>query len=628
MLRPFYYFGCIGWFIVGWLNSVSATGFPQRNLTGITDPWSSHAAKEPLVLAAQGKSPYSIVISDTTSFIEKKAATEFQRLFALGTGIDLPIVWERPSKGSFEILIGRATKKYLEEGADSILGAEGFLIKSKSDLLLINGGGGKGVLYGVYSFFEKYLGYRCYSPDVFKFPTLTDIKFEQPIDDWEVPKNKYRNVYYYVAMDDFYRDWHRLHNMEPDWGLWVHTFRTLVPPETYFAEHPAYFALVDGHRTAYQQDGHLGAQLCLSNPDVLQVVVGELKERMADNPEATYWSVSQNDTYPEKGYQCECGACAAIDEYTGSPSGSLVTFANKVAAYFPETNISTLAYRYSRSAPEHLTPAPNVNIMLCTIESDRHIPVASDSTNDTFTQDFEDWGKLTGNILMWDYVVQFANLMAPFPNLDVLQPNIQYFTDNHVNAHFQQGNISKGGEFSELKPYLIAKLLWNPEIDLEREITDFLHGYYASAAPYIHEYIRLTHEELKKSNLPLTIYGNPTDHLEGFLSPELWDRYDALFRFAEKAVSSDSVVLNRVKLARLPLSYALFESAKKLGLQEHRAFARRNDRWVVKPEMQERMDEFLLLCEKNQIVRLREGGVKPADYIHELKEVLVNTCTY
>src|SRR5699024_848564 len=107
-------------------------------------------ANEPLVLVAQGKSAYSIVVADTASSVEKKAATEFQRLFALSTGIELPIIWDGPPEGAFEILIGRVAKKYLEEEAAGNLGVDGFLIKSKKDLLLINGGGGKGVLYGVY----------------------------------------------------------------------------------------------------------------------------------------------------------------------------------------------------------------------------------------------------------------------------------------------------------------------------------------------------------------------------------------------------------------------------------------------------------------------------------------------
>jgi hypothetical protein len=43
-----------------------------------------------------------------------------------------------------------------------------------------------------------------------------------------------------------------------------------------------------------------------------------------------------------------CDKCRAIDEKEGSPSGSIITFVNKVADEFPNHMISTLAYEYGR----------------------------------------------------------------------------------------------------------------------------------------------------------------------------------------------------------------------------------------------------------------------------------------
>lgn len=95
---------------------------------------------------------------------------------------------------------------------------------------------------------------------------------------------------------------------------------------------------------------------------MLEIVCDELSRRIAANPEAKYWSVSANDNY---GY-CTCPECAKIDAEEESPAGSVVRFANKVAARFPDKTISTLGYLYSRKAPK-TKPAPNVNIMFCSI---------------------------------------------------------------------------------------------------------------------------------------------------------------------------------------------------------------------------------------------------------------------
>lgn len=103
-----------------------------------------------------------------------------------------------------------------------------------------------------------------------------------------------------------------------------------------------------------------------------------------------------------------------------------------------------MAYQYTRAAPRVTRPRENVNIMFCNIECNRSRPIATDSTSASFRRDMEQWAELTDNILVWDYVIQFKNLVSPFPNFHTLQPNIQYFVDNHVVAMFEQGNREVG----------------------------------------------------------------------------------------------------------------------------------------------------------------------------------------
>ncbi|MCK7531928.1 MAG: DUF4838 domain-containing protein [Marinilabiliales bacterium] len=52
-----------------------------------------------------------------------------------------------------------------------------------------------------------------------------------------------------------------------------------------------------------------------------------------------------------------------------------------MAALFPDKTISTLAYQYSRPAPRLTRPAPNVEVMLCTIELNRSRPIADDPSS-------------------------------------------------------------------------------------------------------------------------------------------------------------------------------------------------------------------------------------------------------
>ena len=69
---------------------------------------------------------------------------------------------------------------------------------------------------------------------------------------------------------------------------------------------------------------------------------------------------------------------------------------------------------------------------------------------------------ICANIPLWDYCIQFQNLVSPFPNLRVIPKNIHFFINSHVKMLFSQCSREYVGEFSALRGYLLAKLIWDP----------------------------------------------------------------------------------------------------------------------------------------------------------------------
>ncbi len=529
-----------------------------------------------LELTKNGSSKYSIIISENATPIERQAASELQSYLRQISGAEIPIHSDTSPARKFEIIVGETNRPERIDVAK--LGNDGFTIKTIREKLVIAGGQNKGTLYGVYSFLENYLGCRKYSAKVSFIPKHQEIEIGK-IDDTQVPFILHREAHFLDAMDRGYSDWHKLHSRsdrQESWGMWVHTFERLVPAGKYFKTHPEYFSLVGGKRIP-------NGQLCLSNPEVYPVLVKNLRDKIEAQPDAHYWSVSQNDNYNE----CQCESCRKSNEKFGGSSGTLVDFVNRVAAEFPDKTISTLAYQYSRGAPAGITPKPNVNIMLCSIECNRSKPIATDSRSADFRKDIEDWGRLTDNILMWDYVVQFRNLVSPFPNFRVLQPNIQFFVKNNVRMMFQQGCGANIGEFSELRAYIIAKLLWNPDADVDALMDDFLNGYYGAAGPFIRNYIDTMHDALNASDDILYIYGYPFDAIDSYLNPELIKIYSELFDKAEAAVRGQPEILQRVK-----------------------------------PAMRERLENFVRLAKQAGIERLEEHGTSPDDYLKSVQQQL------
>jgi len=162
-----------------------------------------------------------------------------------------------------------------------------------------------------------------------------------------------------------------------------------------------------------------------------------------------------------------------------------------------------------------------------------------------------------------------------------------------------------GGEFAELRAYLLAKLLWNPHCNVDEVIDDFLRGYYGEAAPLIRQYIDKMHDALEHSGRHLSIFGHPTEHRDGYLSFELLAQYDALFDEAEKQVADNEDVLLRVQTARMPLMYAQLQ----LGVGD------RKTRKTI-------ADKLFNLAERTRLLMFNEWNLPIENYKAQVMEAL------
>ena len=558
-------------------------------------------------LNIEGGKDYAIVLPAKACSIEKEAAKQLQQYLSKMSTTTLTIVEEGAYKGKNAIYIGNTNYAKARNIDFDNLAKDGYLFKRFDNNLIIAGGSQNGVLYGVYSLLEI-IGFRKYTADDdVQIPAGNEITLDQ--NDVIVPYIKYRTTSYYDAGNPEYASWHKLSSRDT-WGLFVHTFEVLIPPERYGKTHPEYFSLINGKRNPV-------TQLCLSNEEVFDALVTELKKRIAENPQATYWSVSQNDN--DK--YCQCGSCTELNEkYGGVPSGSIIWFVNKVAREFPDKVISTLAYWYSRAAPTHITIEPNVNIMLCNIESTRERPVFD--TDPAFTSDLQDWGKISQDILIWDYNIQFANPVSPFPNLHTIGPNIKFYTNNNVRSLFMQATSQKG-EFGHLRSYLICKLMWNPNADPNAIINDFLNGYYGAAGPYIGQYIDTMRQSLLKNGFKLEIFGDPRDAMDNYLSADMMKEYNRLFDRAEEAVKKDPRLLTRVRVARLPLMIAEIQIAGQVEIDMPRSFYKYSGNGMVIPkeEMKAMVDLFVERAREAGIVRIGERAITIDDYSENFKRI-------
>jgi hypothetical protein len=552
-------------------------------------------------LIHNGKSDYLIVISEQASAGEIRAAELLGTYLDKMTDCELPLIYSDETVSGKHIVI--------HENENFPTGDE-FSVSVSDKIVLIEGGNNKGCIYGVCEWLEV-LGIRYYSPDYVVIPELKDVLLPENAFTGSSP-NTYRNVHGSFCNDPDYRDFNRINHIDDMFadGYYVHTFSQLLPWQEYFATHSEYYTYRTGKR--------LIDQPCMSNPEVLQIVIEKLEKEMQLQPDKKVWSVSQNDnpTY------CQCDNCMKIIEEEKSPAGPVIRFVNQVAEHFPDKVISTLAYTFSRQAPVLTKPLENVQIMLCTIELNRSKPIATDPTSIDFLKDLTDWGKISNHIYLWDYTVDFEHSISPFPNLHVLQANIQLFVKNNVKEHFQQSNIGVGHEFSELKSWVLAKLLWNPEADVPALIESFTNGFYGPAAPWIRKYIFQMQDELLKSGERLDIFGPPTQHANGFLSAENIAQYNSYFDEAEKAVSDNPDLLLHVRTARMPLQYAIMEIGKSDMFGPRGWYEEIGEDFVVQPKMIETLESFFLTSKDCQSTPVNESGLTPEQYYQATKRFI------
>lgn len=502
---------------------------------------------------------YRIILSPTASESETWAAEELQHWLYEISGEYLPVQRNADYAGP-KIVIGYQdiiSTTGTEMPAEN---DESFQYFSKGKDIFIYGGKQRGTMYGVFSFLENEFGCRWYTPRVTVIPKKEKLVFGQ-YNYKSAPGIQVRNDFYFEAFDPIWAARNKMNGrmnyvkqpggVEAFWA--VHTFYPLMPPAEFFDRHPEYYSLINGKRTfeIIKNDHYQLAQLCLSNKNVLRIITERIKQKIRQNPEYMIYDVSQNDYYNA----CECDKCQAIVKKEEAESGLMIWFVNQVAEAvekeYPGKYIGTLAYQYTRKPPLNIKPRKNVVVRLCPIEACVAHDLKSCERNTSFLDDMQKWATISPQLYIWDYVVNFAHYIMPYPNFAVLQSNIKTFKENKSIGIMEQAAYqSRGGEFSELKAYLIAKLLWNPDTNTGDVIDDFMYGYYGHSGRLIKQYFTLS-QSLITPQQHIKIGLRPTDAI---FTDEFVNTSVQIFNEAIKVADNESIK-SRVELTALPVYY-------------------------------------------------------------------------
>jgi len=569
------------------------------------------------LLVADGReSPLAIQLREEHGACEGYAAEELRDHLRKMTGASLPIQKSKavPARA---LLISRPGQR-AEVAPPKPLPIETFHIRVDGQGVSIRGGGERGLLYGVYGLLER-LGCRWFTSEVSHVPERPTLRLEA-IEETERPAFEYREIFCLEAFDGTWSARNRLNGsrhrtMDRQGGGLrfarpsTHTYHFLLPPAKHFAGHPDYFPLIGKARKSQH------AQLCLTHPDVRRLVGERLKVWAREQPKATLFPVSQMDW----GGSCQCERCVGVDteESESLPyrawSGAVLRFANEMASRiekeFPQKLVTTLAYGYTEAPPKKARAARNVRVRFCPIRACQvhSWEKCSDKTTVETLAHLKRWSELDKNLHVWHYGVCFPHYLMPFPNLRALGPQLQLCRRLGVRGLMWQTGDSRstGVDLGELRSYLLSRLMWSPDADVEAVVKEFVQGVYGPAAPAVLSYLGEVHRPVESADNHLACGARlPVPFYDQTLLSRCRDHLSA----ARRAAKVNRRVLTAVRKLELGVEYvALWNEKALLPPLPGRQGAAPRVSPEATPQQLARLRGFLRACRELRIGRLSES---------------------
>ncbi len=429
------------------------------------------------------------------------------------------------------------------------LGLDGILLKTIGNSIIISGQGDRGKLYAVYEFLERYSNIKFWTQSDISYPKKS--KFSLKNFDYQfTPAFKYRAYYDFEANNsaEFATIMRLNGHFQPlngEWGDpikvlgWTHTFDQIVPVKKYFKTHPEWFSdpqnknLPCSNRS--KQPKGQETQLCLTNSEMKKEFIKNLFSWIEKNKGFDYIAISQND----RGGFCNCEECNRIIKNEGSTSGLLIKFINDIAKEvkikYPSKKIVTLAYNETEVAPLKIKPAENVIIQIAPINSDMFHPINS-IKNVSVKNNISKWSSISNELFYWGYNNNFSHELLPYPSLKRFGEDVNFLKQQKVSYVFFQGNIlpNNYGYFNKMQTWVVSKLLWDPNLDINSLIKEFFLGYYGESGGDLLSYYLEVENSFKNSNSKLNAYHN--DYT--FISDNILTRLNSLMNNAVKKSSS------------------------------------------------------------------------------------------
>lgn len=548
-----------------------------------------------VVLSSNGKSSYKILVSDNSDLIVDNAAKQLANYLQKVTTANFHIEKVAKGRASYNgkrfIFVGTAKELETFESDKptkySISGESVSINIEQGGNIYLSGGSSRSTLYAVFQFLEDNIGCKWWTPKEESIPRKVNLTIPSGMVNY-TPPFYYRSHFINNTTKDakfatILRENGYNQPLNGIWGStidvvgWAHTFKQLIPVDSYFRNHPEWFSdSKNGDRPSTLTSSPPSAnnyQLCLENKDLfnefLKNTLKWIKTVKSKRPDVNIFSISVNDNNKF----CRCDESLERIRTEGSPSASLIIFLNKLITEihktYPDVKIQTLAYQKFFSAPKSIRPHKDIIVMIAPLNMIVSKSL-SDDVNREINNQIKKWGDISSQNFYWGYNTNFNNFFMPFSGINHLKADFKSLEINNIKGVFlQDNNYTNGvGFFLDMQTWVIGKLMWNPNLDPEKLTKEFFVNYYGKSAEDLYKYYLLLINTFSKSTLVNTSFSHDFSYINPSLLQQATERFNSALRASRNnkviydRVIKEKFVLDNMKLSSFQLTSKASNSSK------------------------------------------------------------------
>lgn len=353
---------------------------------------------------------------------------------------------------------------------------------------------------------------------------------------------KYREPHLLPNLDDDYSGILLSHSIDRDWGLWGHNLKDVFSegiPEKSLAE-------VRGKR--------MQEQFCFSSEETFQAISDFVIDAYGHGEKESKWfMISPNDN----DLVCTCSLCRGHGNTDKNTTESVVFMLNKLALKFPGHYFFTTAYRTSIQAPRGKVK-DNAGIFLSTINLPKNPKL---DTGVSEIQDFSDhvkkWASKTNHIYLWDYISNFDDYITPFPVLERVKSQMEYFSKLGVEGVFLNGSGYDYSPFDDVKTYVLSAIMIDETLSVTALVKNYYQKFYPITGKLLASYLLDMEAAVLKKNIATDVYG-PFRSASYFDSDKFISLYQNLLKCVPKLSGDEQFKIDKLLTA---LSYTQLQIA-------------------------------------------------------------------